>query len=328
MNRQAGAPSARAPTGFLRRAAKPPRLALLGAFAAIYLIWGSTYLGIRFAIETLPPLLMTGVRFILAGAAMYAWARLRGVGSPARPEWGPAALVGTLMLLFGVGGTAWAEQRVPSGAAALIVAVGPLWVVLVDWVWFDGERPDRKVLVGILLGLTGMALLVGPEQLAGAGRIDVVGAGVILFGTITWAFGSLYSRDARLPASPVLATGMEMLAGGAVLLLVGSGMGEWGRLSLAQVSLRSVAALFYLAVFGSIIAFSTYLWLLKVVSPARVITHAYVNPIVAVFLGWWLADEPLTPRTLLAAAVIIGGVLVIVSRREPERMPAAEPEHV
>ncbi len=301
---------------------------MLGGFASIYLIWGSTYLGIRFAIESLPPLLMTALRFALAGTVMYAWARLTGVPAPRRAHWLPAARVGALMLLFGVGGTAWAEQRVPSGAAALIVAVGPVWMVLVDWICYGGERPDLRVAGGLLLGLSGMALLVGPEQLAGAGRIDPIGAGVILFGTITWAFGSLYSRDAELPTSPVLATGMEMLAGGAILLLAGTIIGEWGRFAPAQVTLRSVLALLYLAVFGSIVAFSTYLWLLKVVSAARVVTHAYVNPVVAVFLGWWLADEPLTPRTLLAAAVIIGGVLVIVSRRERVRVPAVEPEHV
>ncbi len=310
------------------RLPRPSRLALLGGFASIYLIWGSTYLAIRFAIESLPPLLMSGVRFTMAGSTMYLWARASGVAGPRRGHWGPAVRVGALLLLFGAGGTAWAEQWVPSGAAALIVAVGPVWMVLVDWIWYGGERPDLRVAGGLLLGLGGMALLVGPEQLAGAGRIDPIGAGVIFFGTITWAFGSLYSREAELPASPVLATGMEMLAGGALLLLAGTPIGEWGRFVLAQVTFRSILALLYLAVFGSIIALSTYLWLLKVVSASRVVTHAYVNPIVAVLLGWWLADEPLTPRTLLAAAVIIGGVLLIVGRRERARVPAAEPEHV
>ncbi len=303
------------------------RLGLLAGFAAIYLIWGSTYLGIRFAIETLPPLLMTGVRFLLAGTVMYGWARLRGAAGPARAQWVPAALIGALMLLFGVGGTSWAEQRLSSGAAALIVAVGPLWMVLVDWIWFDGERPDTKVILGLLLGFSGMALLVGPEQVAGGGRIDPLGAAVILVGTITWAFGSLYSRSARLPSSPTLATGMEMLAGGAILVLVGSAMGEWGGFNVAEVSARSLLALAYLAVFGSIIALSSYLWLLKVTSPARIVTHAYVNPVVAVFLGWWLAAEPVTLRTLVAAGVILAGVLVIVSRREARRVPAAEIEH-
>ncbi|MEE9133313.1 MAG: EamA family transporter [Gemmatimonadota bacterium] len=301
----------------------PSRLGLLAGFAAIYLIWGSTYLAIRFAIETLPPFLMTGVRFIAAGLGMYLWARLTGVPRPTRSQWAAAALVGTLMLLFGVGGVSWAEQRVPSGAAALIVAVGPVSMVLIDWFFFGGERPDRKVVAGTLLGFTGVAVLIGPEQLAGGGRIDLVGACVILFGTITWSFGSLYSRGPHLPDSPVLAVGTEMLAGGMVLLAVGTAFGEWNAVSPADVSVRSLLALGYLALFGSIIALSAYLWLLRVDSPARVITHAYVNPVVAVFLGWALAEEPLNARVLGASAVIIAGVLVITSRKGP----SAEIEH-
>ncbi|UCC49335.1 MAG: EamA family transporter [Gemmatimonadota bacterium] len=303
------------------------RLGLLAGFAAIYMIWGSTYLAIRFAVETLPPFLMTGVRFLMAGTLMYGWARLRGVGRPSRSHWAAAALVGTLMLLFGVGGVSWAEQWVPSGAAALIVAVGPLWMVLIDWLFFKGVRPGARVVAGILLGFAGVVLLVGPEELAGAGRIDLVGAGVILLGTVTWSFGSLYSRGPSLPSSPILATGMEMLMGAFVLLAVGTAAGEWAALDLAAVSLRSLLSVGYLAVFGSIIALSAYLWLLKVTTPARVITHAYVNPVVAVFLGWALADEPLNPRTLAAMAVITTGVLVIITRREVRRAPAAEFEH-
>ena len=306
--------------------AEPGRLGLLAAFAAIYLIWGSTYLAIRFAIETLPPFLMTAVRFLVAGGAMYLWARLRGVRAPTGLQWAAATLVGVLMLLFGVGGVSWAEQRVPSGAAALIVTVGPLWMVLVDWLFFGGARPSGKVVLGILLGFSGVALLIGPEQLAGAGRIDLVGAGVILVGTVTWSFGSLYSRGPHLPASPILATGMEMLAGGFVLLLVAVAFGELARIDVGQISARSVLATGYLAVFGSIVALSAYLWLLKVDTPARVITHAYVNPAVAVFLGWAMADEPLNTRTLVATAVIIAGVLVITRRGRP-RIASAEMEH-
>lgn len=306
---------------------RPSRLSIIAAFAAIYLIWGSTYLAIRFAIETLPPFLMTGVRFVAAGSAMYAWARLRGVARPTGPQWWAAALVGVLMLLFGVGGVSWAEQRIPSGAAALIVAVGPLSMVLVDWLFFNGERPDTRVFAGMLLGFVGVALLIGPQHVAGTGRIDPVGVAVILFGTITWSFGSLYSRGDQLPASPSLATGMEMLAGGAVLLVVAFGLGEWGMLLVNRISLRSFLALLYLALFGSIIALGAYLWLLKWVSPARVVTHAYVNPVVAVVLGWALASEPLNARTLAASVVIIAAVFVITSRRERQRLPSGEIEH-
>lgn len=319
--------STAAPAGSAAAAAEPTRLGLLAAFAAIYLIWGSTYLAIRFAIETLPPFLMTGFRFLAAGLLLYGWTRLRGAPRPARSHWAVAALVGTAMLGFGVGGVSWAELRVPSGAAALIVAVGPLWMVLIDWLFYGGERPDLKVLVGILLGFAGVAILIGPEQLAGAGRIDLAGTGVILMGTLAWSFASLYTRKGHLPDSPTQATGMEMLTGGVILLLVGTAFGEWPRLDISEVSLRSVLALAYLTVIGSIIALSAYLWLLKVSTPARVITHAYVNPVVAVFLGWALAAEPLTPRVLVASAVIIAGVLVIVTRRQAKREPAVEIEH-
>jgi drug/metabolite transporter (DMT)-like permease len=319
----------RSPSPAARAAAshsEPSRLSLVAAFAAIYLIWGSTYLAIRFAIETLPPFLMTAVRFLVAGVVMYLWARMKGVRRPTGPQWAAATLVGILMLLFGVGGVSWAEQRVPSGAAALIVTVGTLWMVLIDWLFFGGVRPSGKVVLGILLGFSGVALLIGPEQLAGAGRIDPIGAGVILVGTVTWPFGSLYSRGSHLPASPVLATGMEMLAGGVVLLLVAVAFGELARLDVGQISARSLLATGYLAFFGSIVALSAYLWLLKVDTPARVITHAYVNPVVAVFLGWALAAEPLNARTLVATAVILAGVLVI-TRRERPRIASAEMEH-
>lgn len=304
----------------------PSRLSLLAAFAAIYLIWGSTYLAIRFAIESLPPFSMASIRFLVAGGVMYLWARLRGIGAPEPRQWGAAALVGALLLVFGVGGVSWAEQRLPSGAAALIVTVGPLWMVLIDWLFFGGRRPSRRVVLGILLGFSGVALLIGPEQVAGAGRIDMLGAGVILVGTVTWSFGSLYSRGSQLPASPILATGMEMLAGGVLLLLVALAFGEPGRIDVGQVSARSLLATAYLAVFGSIVALSAYLWLLKVDTPSRVITHAYVNPVVAVFLGWALAAEPLNARTLAATAIIISGVLVI-TRRERPQIASVEMEH-
>lgn len=304
----------------------PGRASLLAAFAAIYLIWGSTYLAIRFAIETLPPFLMAAVRFLAAGGAMYLWARLRGVSAPLRRQWTAAALVGGLMLVFGVGGVSWAEQRVPSGAAALIVTVGPLWMVLVDWLFFGGPRPSGRVVLGILLGFSGVILLIGPEQVVGAGRIDMLGAGVILVGTVTWSFGSLYSRGSQLPDSPILATGMEMLAGGVLLLLVAIAFGELARTDVAHISARSILATGYLAVFGSIVALSAYLWLLKVDTPARVISHAYVNPVVAVFLGWALADEPLNARTVAATMIIIAGVLAI-TRRERPQIASVEMEH-
>ena len=305
------------------RTSQPSSVQVLAAFAAIYLIWGSTYLAIRFAVETLPPFLMTGVRFVAAGLAMYLWARLSGTARPTRSQWAAATLVGTLMLLFGVGMVSWAQQRIPSGAAALIVGVGPLSMVLVDWLFFRGPRPDGKMITGIMLGFAGVALLIGPEQLAGAGRINLVGTGVILFGTITWSFGSLYSRGPHLPKSPVQAIGMEMLAGGVILLIVGSLLGEWSTLDWSAVTTRSLLSVGYLSLFGSVIALGAYLWLLRHVSPARVTTHAYVNPIVAVLLGWALADEALNTRIIVACAVIVLGVVAITTGKEAP----AEVEH-
>ena len=305
----------------------PSRLSFLLAYAAIYLIWGSTYLAIRFAVETLPPFLMTGVRFAAAGCLMYGWARLRGAPRPTRSEWAAASLVGALMLVFGVGGVSWAQQKVPSGAAALIVGVGPLSLVLVDWLFFGGERPDRRVLTGIALGFIGIAALIGPEQLAGSGRIDLIGAAVILMGTITWSFGALYSRGPRLPSPPTLAIGMEMVAGGVILIAAACLFREPWNLSLGDVSLRSLLSLAYLTVAGSIIALSAYLWLLKFDSPARVTTHAYVNPVVAVLLGWALAEEVLNARIVLAACVIVVGVVSIVRKPPPSGEPLPELEH-
>lgn len=298
----------------------PSRASVMAAFAAVYLIWGSTYLGIRFAIETLPPFLMAGARFTIAGSLMYAALRLRGAPRPARVHWRSAAVIGGLMLLGGNGGVTWAEQYVPSGIAALMIATVPLWIVLLDWLRPGGDRPASPVIVGLALGFAGLMLLVGPGELAGSGRINLLGAGALVFAALLWSIGSLYSRRAPLPTEvPLQGTAMEMLVGGLLLVGLGTATGEWARLDLSAVSLRSVLALLYLIAFGSWIGFSAYVWLLKVTAPARAATYAYVNPVVAVFLGWLLADEPLTIRTLLAAAIIISAVVIITSYRTPRR---------
>src|SRR5439155_25187108 len=229
------------------------RFRLLAAFLAIYVIWGSTYLGIRFAIETLPPFLMAGARLLLAGAVLYVWARRRGAAQPSRVHWITAAVVGSLLLIGGNGGVVWAEQRVPSGLTALLIAIEPAWIVLLDWLRPGGSRPSGTVAAGLLLGFVGVGLLVSPLDLIGGGRVDPVGAVVVILASFTWAVGSLYTaRGARLPASPMLATGMEMLVGGALLLVLGSLAGEWSRFTPSAVSLRSVIALLYLPVFGAI----------------------------------------------------------------------------
>jgi drug/metabolite transporter (DMT)-like permease len=306
------------------RPEKPSLGQLVAAFAAVYVLWGSTYLGIRFAIETLPPFLANGLRFMVAGAVMYAWARSRGAPSPSRREWGGGAVTGFLLFLCGTGAVIWAERVIPSGVAALIVATEPISFVLIEAVR-RRRMPKGAVFVGLALGLAGLAILVGPGSLLGGERFDLAASGVLVLSTFCWACGSLFSRGSRLPSSPVMATAVTLLGGGAFLAALGLFSGELARFNPAAVSTKSVLALLYLFVFGSIIGFSAYLWLLRVASASRVSTYAYVNPIVAVILGWALAGEALTPRVFLAAAVIVGAVALII-RHGGEEVQNGVPE--
>lgn len=291
----------------------PPQSKLIMAFAAVYIVWGSTYLAIRFGVESIPPFMMAGTRFVIAGFFMYGWARLRGAKSPTLTEWRSAAIIGTLLLFVGNGGVTWAEQKVPSGITALLIATVPMWIVMLDWLLHGSERPRPGVIVGLLVGLLGVFMLIGPEQLLGHDRIDLGGVGVLMVACVSWAFGSLYSRKAVLPASPLLTTSMEMVSGGAVLYVVAAFTGEFQRFSPENVSVRSWLSLGYLSVFGSIIAFTAYVWLLRVVHASRVATYAYVNPVIAIVLGWSLAGEEFTMQMLLAAAIIIVAVALIIT---------------
>jgi drug/metabolite transporter (DMT)-like permease len=300
----------------------PSTIKVIVAFAAVYLIWGSTYLAIRFAIETIPPFLMAGVRFVLAGAVLYAWLRLRGAERPRRAYWVSTGVVGALLLLGGNGAVVWAETRVPSGITALLAATLPLWMVLLDWVRPRGTRPSGWVWAGIALGLAGIVLLVGPGNFGGGEPVDLLGAAALILGSLAWAAGSLYSRGAALPPSPFLVTAMQMLSGGALLILAGLATGELGSLSLPAISVKSMVAMLYLLIFGALVGFSCYIWLLRVSTPARVSTYAYVNPVVAVILGWAFAGEPFSVRTLLAMAVILGAVaLITLGQREGPGAP-------
>ncbi len=296
---------------------------LLLAFAAVYLIWGSTYLGIRFAVESIPPFLMMGTRFLAAGAILYAIQRLRGVPSPSLANWKAASVIGGFMFLGGAGAVAWSEQWLPSGLAALLVAVVPMWIVLVDWLRPGGIRPGRRVFLGLAIGFVGVAILVGPIDLSGSNRMNMLGSIAIIFGSLSWAIGTVFSRRVNLAASPPMSSAQKMLAGGALLLIAGTLAGEWGRFDVAAISLRSGLAWGYLVTFGSLIAFASYVWLLHITTPTSLGSYAYVNPVVAVFIGWALAGEPLGPRTLLAAAIIIAAVALIVSFR-----PAKKPEEL
>lgn len=300
---------------------------MIAAFLAIYIIWGSTYLAIQVGIETLPPFGMAATRFLIAGAILYVWARLRGAPNPTRRQWAAATLVGAALLLGGNGLVTIAEQSVPSGLAALLIATEPLWIVIMDWLRPGGRRPTAGVAVGLALGFGGLVILFSPGEALGAG-VDMFGAALLVAASCSWAAGSLYGRGAPLPRDPLLNTALPMLMGG--LLLAGASLatGEPAGFRPELVSLPSLLAWLYLIVFGSLVAFTAYSWLIRNAPASRVSTYAYVNPVIAVGLGWALAGEQITLRTLLAAAIIIAAVILIVTRQThpaPTPTPAPEP---
>jgi drug/metabolite transporter (DMT)-like permease len=287
-----------------------PRSHVLAAFAAVYVVWGSTYLAIRYAVESIPPLMMGGTRFLVSGAILYVWARARGTPSPNRKEWRDATIAGVLMLCFGNGAVSWAEQHLPSGLVALLVAVVPLWMVLVDWARPSGVRPRVMVLLGVGVGFVGLMMLVGGG--AGSAHSASLTAAVVLVGaSLAWAVGSVFNRYSTRPASAAMATGSQMLGGGLGLLLAGVLGGEMSRLHISQITPASWLGWAYLVTFGSLVGFTAYIYLLGAVSPAKASTYAYVNPIVAVFLGWAVAGEVVSSTTLTAAAVTLSGVAMI-----------------
>jgi drug/metabolite transporter (DMT)-like permease len=295
---------------------------MVAAFASVYVLWGSTYLAIRFALETLPALSMAGARFLLAGAVLFGLARVRGAEKPTLVEWRSSAIVGTMLLLFGNGGVVLAEQRgVPSGLAALLVGGTPLWMTIIDAVRPNGVRPTRGVVLGLVAGLSGVGLLVGPDALShGTGSsLDPIGVVMTLCASLSWSLGSLYSRHAKMPASPLLSTGMQMLSGGALLTIVGVLQGELTTFSVTDVTLRSALAWVHLVIAGSLLGFTAYIWLLRHTTPARAASYAYVNPVIAVLLGWGLADEAITVRMVLAMAVILGSLALIARAKSPAR---------
>jgi drug/metabolite transporter (DMT)-like permease len=293
------------------------RLKIWIALLTIYLVWGSTYLGIRYAVETIPPFLMAGTRFLLAGLILYAWRRLAGDPAPTRGQWLRASVVGLLMLLGGNGLLSLAEQHVASGIAALIIGSVPLWMTTIEALRPGGARPNILGILGLVVGFGGIALLVAPSLLSGNPlESQPLGILILLGASLFWSLGSIYSRTADLPDSTLLATAMEMLAGAAGLYLVGAFAGEWSRLSLADVTARSWISLLYLVVFGSMVGFTTYAWLLRAAPVSLVATYAYVNPLVAILLGSLFRSEPLTVRIGIAAAVIVSSVVLINNARK------------
>jgi drug/metabolite transporter (DMT)-like permease len=291
------------------------RAQIIAAFASIYVIWGSTYLAIRYAVETIPPFLMGGTRFLVSGALLYIWARYRGGERPTKSHWRNAIIAGGFLLLGGNGAVIWAEQFVPSGLTALLVSILPFWLVIIEWLRPPRKRPGRAILAGLALGFVGIVVLVGPGNIGGQGDVRPIGAIVLILGSLAWAIGSFWSRDADLPKSGLLTTGMEMLGGGALLIIVAALAGEFSHFNVHAVSRASALGLIYLITFGSLLGFTSYIWLLDKVSPARLGTYAYVNPIVAVLLGWAIAGERLSARTAVAAAIVICAVALITTAR-------------
>ena len=289
----------------------PSRALIVAAFAALYTTWGATYLAIRFAVEVLPPFLMVGTRFLVAGSILYLWARKGGAPRPDVSQWKSAAAIGLLILVFGNGLVSWAEQKIPSGLTALLAATVPFWMVILDWMRPRGVVPSGKVVLGLMIGFVGVAMLFQPWHSAEGGRLDLLSTAMLLVATFSFATGSLYSVGANLPSSPILSMGMEMLAGGFIAMWVGMLRGELADVEFSTFTVRSLLALTYLILFGSLVGFNAYMWLLRVCAPAWVSTYAFVNPVIAVFLGWALGGEPLTARTLLAASLIIISVFSI-----------------
>jgi drug/metabolite transporter (DMT)-like permease len=277
----------------------------------VYLVWGSTYLAIRFAVATFPPFLMAGSRFFLAGLILYGFTRFRGAKGPTWNQWKCAAVVGFLLVFCSNGGVSWAEREVPSGVAALLVATVPLWMAVVAWIWKKGDKPKTSTWWGIGLGLAGVAVLVAPEFSFQEGRLPGWGSLVLILTPVSWAFGSLYAREADLPSSAFLSTSMEMITGGVFQLLGAGLMGEGQGFQLSQISISSWTAWAYLALIGSLVGFTSYIWVLHKATPALASTYAYVNPVIAVFLGWAWAGETLSPIVFVATGLIVAAVVLI-----------------
>jgi drug/metabolite transporter (DMT)-like permease len=294
------------------------------SYTAVCLIWGSTYLAVKMAIETMPALVMGGVRFIIAGLLMFSWLRWRGVAVPTRKEWISCAAIGALLIMGGNAGTMLGVKYIPSGVAALVATSLPMWMVLLDWLRPAGKRPAGGVFLGLGLGFAGIILLVQPWKAflhpdsalhSAHPIINPIGVMLVTGGVIAWALGSLYSRHATVPASPLMSTAAQLLTGGVLMLFIGLAAGEGMTIEIARISLKSLVSLLYLIIFGSIIAFSAYAWLLKNASPAMASSYTYINPLIAVLLGWLIGGEPVTATMLLAGVIILVAVGIIAKYR-------------
>lgn len=295
------------------------------ALIALYIVWGSTYLGIKVAIETIPPFFHAGIRFLISGLILVIWQRNAGQPMPTRKQWTSAAIIGTFLLLGGNGLVAWAEQFIPSGIAALIIATVPMFLVIGEAIRPNGVKPTWQGIVGLLIGFVGIFILVGPSELSGsATKLNPFGVIALLAACLFWASGSMYSKSADVPKSSLMSTGAQMLMGSLSLFIVSIISGELHGWDITAVSSRSLIGLLYLILVGSLVGFVSYGWLLQNAPISLVSTYAYVNPIVAVFLGVWILDETMEPRIWLATAIIIGSVIFINSTRPKVKHEAKE----
>ena len=299
---------------------------MVTAFAIVYVIWGSTYLGIRVAVESIPPFLMAGSRHLVAGALLFAFARCRGASAPTLVQWRDAAIAGALMLVVGNGGVTWAEQTIPSGVAALMVALTPVWMVLFDWLRPGGVRPRLRVGVGLVIGFAGVGLLAH-KQIHGAGAAYGWGVAALMAASICWAWGSVFNRTARKPPSPFLGVSLQMLTGGGALLALAGLRGEMNQFQFGNVTTPSLIAWLFLTLLGSLVAYTAYVWLLHHSTPARVATYAYVNPLIAVILGSTIGRETFTASHIASGALIILAVIVVLrgGATKPETRTRIEP---
>jgi drug/metabolite transporter (DMT)-like permease len=286
----------------------PSRTALVLAFFCIYVVWGSTYLGIRYAVETIPPLIVAAVRHIVAGVALLTWAYTRGY-RPTWREWRASAVLGFLYFVLGHGSLHWAETVVPSGWAALLIASEPIWIAVMATL-ASHERLTSKTIFGLLLGIAGVALLVGEETATGQ-RVMVIGSIAILLGTLAWSIGVMYALKAPLPRNAMARAGMPEIVGSTVLFIVAAFTGEFSKLHVSAITPRSAWSLVYLITFGSIITFTAYTWLLDHISPTLVSTHTYVNPVIAVLVGWLWAGELVNSRVIAAGILTLLAVFLI-----------------
>ena len=284
------------------------------ALIAVYLIWGSTYLAIRYVVETIPPFIGMSMRFISAGVVLYIWRIFKGDSVPTRRQWRDTGIIGLLLLVGGNGIVSWAEQFVPSGIAALLISTMPIWMVIIESLRRGGEKPKVKTVIGLILGFSGVALMIGPGELSNEiGKLHPLGLIALPTAALLWSLGSVYSKSADLPSSSLMTTSAEMLIGSAGLFLVGTLRGEWGIFNFAAVTNESWAGLLYLAIVGSLGGFVAYAYLLKNAPISLVSTYAYVNPVIALLLGAWIAQESLDGRTIIAAVIILGAVILITT---------------